>query len=132
MSCNKLAPAQPVLSGAAATGAGDAQLVEDFRHVVIHVATDGGATMTVQFQASIMEDEPNWEQSQSQDNKWEYVQVVDLADRSSIDGATGFSVSGSDDNRLFEVNTNLIRWFNARVTGHTGGDVDVDLIARTN
>jgi len=132
MSCNKKVPAQQVLDGADGDTQGDAQLVEDYRHIVIAVATDGDASLTVQFKASISEDEPNWGQPQAIDNKWDYVQVVNLNDRTSPDGDTGFSVSGSDDMVLYEVNTNLLRWFNAEVNNHSSGSVDVDLIARDN
>ena len=123
------------MDGAQAQGAGDALLVEDFRHVVLTVAAYGGGTgptFTLQFQAAVAEDQPDWGSAQGNDNLWEYVQVVDLNDRTSIDGDTGFSVSGSNDTRLFEVNTNLIRWFNARITSYSDGQADVRAIARTN
>lgn len=123
-----------ILDAASSTGAGTVMNVEDFRHIIVSVATDGGgdANFTLQFQASIADNKPDFDSSQSVTNMWDYVQVKDLQNGSSINGDTGLSKSGADDYRLFEVNTNGLTWFTANLTERSQGEVTVKSKRYTN
>jgi len=108
---------------------GNAINVEMYKHMVMSVNTDGGtdADMTVKFQGSIADDCPDFSAAQAVDNEWDYIQIVDLESGTGVDGDTGFAVSGADDNRMFEVNVNHLRWFNAIITAWAEGEVTVKI-----
>lgn len=110
-------------SGAGVLGKGVPMKVEDFRHLMLHIATAGTATLTVKVQGSIADDAPDFTAASSVANPWSYVQIKDYLDASAIDGGTGVSAAGSDVSRLFEVNTNGLVWLNVIVTAFTGGTV---------
>lgn len=121
-----------ILDAKATTGAGDGQLVTDFTNLILALDTASSANLTVKFQGSISDTEPDWTAAQSATNQWDYVQVKDLEDGSSLDGDNGFVVSGTDDHRMFEVNTNRLKWFNAIVTARAAGSVTAQAFSTTN
>lgn len=118
---------QIVLNAKEATGIGTTQDVSDYRHIVLIVGTESNANLTVKFQGSADSVAPTFSSAQSVANHWDYIQIKDLEDGSTVDGDTGFAVTGTDDFRLFEVNTNGLRWFNANVTARSAGSVTVKI-----
>jgi len=121
-----------ILDAAAANGVGKAEQVASLRDLVLAVHSAGGANLTIKVQGSIQEDEPDWEAAQSATNSWEYVQLKDLNDASTVNGDTGITFSGVDDNRMLEVNTNYLRWLNVIVSGYVAGNVTVLLSGASN
>lgn len=119
----RVTPELPMLSAKAETGSGTSLLVEDFIHIILAIHTASSANLTVKVQGSIQDTEPAWGSAQSPTNKWDYVQLKDLEDGSSLDGDNGFAVAGTDDNRLFEVNVNGLKWLNLIVTARAAGSV---------
>jgi len=116
-----------ILSAKAANGIGTTARVEDYKNIMLSYATDGGgdAAMIVKFQGSLQTEEPTFSAAQSVTNHWDYIEVIDVEDGTVIDGDTGITVSGADDYRLFEVNTNGLKWINAIVSSRTEGEVTV-------
>jgi len=118
-----------ILNAKATTGAGTAILVEDYRHLVLWFATDGGGTaaLTVKFQISNAIEEPNWESAQSVTNEWDYVDVVPYMSKSATIyyGDDGIAVATADDYLYAQVNTDGVKWLNAIVTARTAGSVTV-------
>lgn len=112
-----------ILNGVTGTGAGSAMLVEDFRFLILALDTADSANCTIKVQGSISHDEPNWAASQAHDNQWDYVQIHDYEDASAIDGDTGIALAGTDDHRLFHVNTDGLRWLNVIVTTRSAGTI---------
>lgn len=115
-----------ILNAKATTGAGTAVNVQDYGHLVIWLATDGGgdAALTVKIQGSISVDEPNWDSAQSVTNEWDYLDVKDLQDDASIDGDTGIAVATADDYRLLKVNNDGgLKWLNVVVTARSEGEI---------
>jgi hypothetical protein len=53
--------------------------------------------------------------------------IVDLEDKSSIDGDTGVAMTGADDHRHFEINVNSKRWVTVAITAWTVGKLRVGL-----
>jgi hypothetical protein len=98
-----------------------------YKHLLITLNTDGGgdADMTVKFQGSASDACPDFAAAQTVNNRWDYIQVVDLEDGNATDGDTGFVVSGADDHRMYEVNINHLKWFNAIITAWAEGEVTV-------
>lgn len=103
--------------------AGDAMLVKDYQHLVVLLATGSvgsGDSVTVKFQGSLEDAPPTWDSAKSESNRWENIQVVDLEDGSSIDGATGITISDANAVRMLEINTNGLTWLNAILSAITG------------
>lgn len=107
--------------------------VDDYRNAVLLFSCTSSPTMTVKFAASnLTPDEVDFTQAASASNHWDYVQVVDLEDGTSIDGDTGVSCTGSADVRNFEVNTELITTLSAQVSSYTAGTTTLKLKYGTN
>ena len=98
-----------------------------YRHLDLHIASSGTSTMTFKFQGSFSDAVPAFANAQSTSNEWDYVDVQDLEDGSSIDGDTGIALSGADDNRHLEVNVNQLRYFTVAITAWTQGKLRATL-----
>ena len=107
------------------TGVGNIPMCEDFTHAIVSVHTTDSTNCTLKFAGSIAEETPNFAAGQSPTNSYEFVQAKDLEDGSTLDGDTGLVLSGTDDNRLFEINTNALRFITARITAISAGAVTV-------
>jgi len=120
-------PEQTIFNAKAATGTGNAFLVEDFKTIVFSYGTAATSTLTLKFQGSISDTCPDFSASQSVTNHWDYVDVIDLQSGSSIDGDTGIGVTASSDFRLFEANGGGLKWICATITALTGGSATLKL-----
>lgn len=118
-----------IFSAKGATGVGNIIDVEDYRHAVISVATDGGsdAALTLKFAGSIEDSSPTFTSAQSVTNMFDYVQVIDLEDGGTVDGDTGFAVATADDYKQYEANINGLKWFTGVVTARSAGEVTVKI-----
>lgn len=114
-----------ILSAKAATGVGRSINVKDFRHCVLSFDTADSGSGTTKIQGSILEAAPDFTAAQTAANQWDYVQIKDLEDGSSVDGDTGVVVAGTDDHRQFEVNINGLTWLTANVTAYAAGSITV-------
>jgi len=112
-----------ILDAAAAPGAGLAIPCDDFNHAIVSFNTADSANLTVKFAGSVAEVAPNFAAAQSVANPFDYIQVKDLEDGSSVDGDTGVAPAGTDDQRMFEVNINALRYLSAVVTARSAGSV---------
>ena len=119
----------------AATGVSKVIPTDDFQHIIVSVATDGGgdAALTLKFQGAVTGDSPpDFSAAASVSNMWDYIAVKDYEDDSTVDGDTGFSVAGADDYRIFMVNVDAIKYFSARVTARSEGEVTVKVRCYSN
>lgn len=114
-----------VLSAKAATGIDKILDVRDFRHVILSFSTASSANLTAKVQGSIQVDTPDFTAAQSPSNQWDYVQMKDLEDGSTVDGDTGFAVAGTDDQKQYEVNVNGLNYITVNVTARSAGSVTV-------
>jgi len=121
-----------ILAAKAATGAGVAMLVSDWEHVLISLSSQSSANFTVKFQGSHSDACPDFGAAQSATNEWDYIQVKDYQNNSAIDGDTGVSFAGTDDVRMFEFNTNGLKWVTAVVTARSAGSVNVKMKGYSN
>ena len=117
------------LSAAAATGAGTALRVSEDNVVSFQIGTDGGgdAALTVLFQMSNQNVEPDWDSAQSVTNHWTYINTIDMFDGDPKTGAEGFVVASADGFKDYEVNVGGMKWVNAIVTARTEGEVTVKI-----
>jgi hypothetical protein len=116
-----------IMDGKTDTGAGNVIFCQDFRHAVISVHTSGNANYTLKFAGSIAEPAPNFANAQSVSNQYDFVEVKDLQDGSAVDGDTGITSAGTDDNRLFEVNINGLQYITSRITAISSGAITVKI-----
>src|SRR5437868_4484828 len=110
-----------ILSAKAATGIDNVMLVEDYDSVVVSFATANSGSMTVKCAGSLQTDSPTFTNAQSVSNMYDFIEMVDLQSGAAIDGDTGVVLTGTDDFRLFEINTNGLRWLTFRVTAWAAG-----------
>lgn len=104
-------------------GAQEPCFTDGFRHIELELdSNEATNAFTVKIAVSDQEDKPNFNAAASETNRWSYAQIKDLADGSSINGATGITVAGAI-HRLFEINTNKARWVCPIVSSYTAGDL---------
>lgn len=120
-----------IFDAKAATGTATAQAINGLDHIYLQVGTASSGNLTCKFQVSYSTTAPDFSAAQSVSNHWDYVDVIDLEDGASIDGDTGFAVTGTDDFRNFEVNASGARWFCATVTARSAGSVTVKMQGTT-
>jgi hypothetical protein len=121
-----------ILDAKAATGTGITVLVEDFKNIGLTFATASSANLTIKIQQSDSDTSPDFSAAQSSTNQWDYVDIIDNQNGSSIDGDTGISVAGTDDVRQFEINNNGAKWLSATVTARSAGSVTLTCNLRNN
>ena len=92
--------------------------------------------MTIKFQGAIIgrdgEAAPDFGSAQSTTNRWDYIQVVDLQSGSQIDGDTGLVLSGTDDHRVLEFNTNHLDYVSVQVSAYSAGTLVADITLSNN
>lgn len=123
------------LSGAASTVAGTFASVADYRHLIIHILTDGGGTadLTVKCRGCAVFAPPaDWTAAKSLTNIYENVGMYDYQNAEITIGNTGFTVAGGDDYRLFMVDVDALMFVNFVVTAHAAGSVTVKGYAFSN
>ncbi len=116
-----LAPEATVISG---FGYDDISLTFD---------TDGGgdAAMTVKVVASNSETKPDFAAYEPVTSSFDYVQISDGEDGSTIDGDDGFVVATADDNRVFTLNCGVRKWISVIATAGTAGELTVKALCRS-
>ena len=104
------------------TDVGEPVLVQSYRHKTTTIATSGmgaGDTTTIKIQGSSKETPPDFHLAKSITNDWDYIQIVDLEDGSTVDGDTGVSIADANDLRKFAINVDGLTWINAQITAQT-------------
>jgi len=121
-----------ILNAKATTGTGVAMQVEDWEHILITLSSQTSANFTVKFQGSHSATAPDFSGAQTATNEWDYIQIKDYQNNAAIDGDTGVAFAGTDDVRLFEFNTNGLKWVTATVTARSAGSVNVKFKGYSN
>ncbi len=80
-----LTPELVLLDAAAATGTGKAYPVADWQHIMLTLISASSGNFTIKFQGSFSDNMPDFSAAQSATNCWDYIQVKDYEDNSSID-----------------------------------------------
>lgn len=112
-----------ILDEVVATGWGTTIDVKDYDEVMLMLNMATG-TATVKFAGSA-DSSVDFTAAASATNFWDYIDVTDAEDGSSIDGDTGVATSTSADHRLFKVSTKGLTFINANVTAWTAGAITV-------
>ena len=125
-------PLLTCLNVAVANGIGTTINVEEYNNIAIQLGIPTGSTLVVKAMASNSEEAPNFAAAQSLDNHFDYIQLIDLEDGSTIDGDTGIPVTASLEFRNLVVNTANIKWINFVVSGFTAGSATVKVLPVDN
>ena len=108
-----------ILDAAQATGAGNSIMVMDFRHIDLILSAAGmgaGDTIVMKLQGSSQKAAPTFSSAKIIDNEWDYIQMVDKGDGSSIDGDTGITFSAASDLRKLTANVDGLTWITVNIT----------------
>lgn len=116
-----------VVDASTATGWGTQVDVRDYDEVVFMLDMTSG-TATVKF-AGTADDTVDFTSAASASNFWDYIDVTDAEDGSSVDGDTGISTSTSADHRLLKASTKGLTVVNAQVSAYTSGTINVKMSA---
>lgn len=123
---------QIIFSAANATATGTAYKVTDFQHAMLALSSASSANFTIKFQGSFSDTVPDFSAARSATNRWDYIQVKDYQNNAAIDGDTGVAFAGTDDVRMFEFNTNGLKWVCATITARSAGTVTLHLSGFSN
>lgn len=96
--------------------------------VALTLDFSGTPTMTVKVQGSIQEG-VNFNAAQSANNRWDYIEIVDLQSGTAIDGDVGIACAATADHRIFEVNVSRILWVSVAITAWTAGLLGITIRA---
>lgn len=113
-----------IITNATTTATGVTASVVYYRNLGITMAGEA-ASGTLKVACSLADTAPTFSASQSATNTFDYVQIVDTEDGSTIDGDTGITLANTTDVRLFEVNANNFRWCTAILSGTVSGTTTV-------
>lgn len=112
-----------VFDDKAATGVSKILNVTDFNVISIALHGNSSANLTAKLVGSTSDVCPDFTAAQSEDNSWDYIQMVDLQNGSQINGDTGVAFTGSADDRNLEANVNALKWVAIRITAYTAGQL---------
>lgn len=104
-------------------------LVKDYSNLIYTIVANG--TGTIKFAGTIYDTPIDPTQTSSSTNPWDYIEVVDLQNGTTIDGDTGVAFTGSE-TRMFEVNVNAQSWVTPVATSYTTGTILVFQAATSN
>jgi hypothetical protein len=98
---------------------GNPILVKNFRHKKVTISTDGmgtGDTTVVKCQGGSGDTPPDFHLASGTDNDWDYLQMIDREDGSTVDGDVGITITAADDKRKLAINDDTAEWINFQIT----------------
>jgi hypothetical protein len=104
-------------------------LVSDASTVVLSVNSYNSANLKLQVKGST-QDTVDFNAAASPTNRWDYVSIADLNNNSEkYSGDNGYDITGVDENLLFEINVNGLRWITVDVPSATWSVGTIDIKA---
>jgi hypothetical protein len=92
----------------------------DAENVVLAFDADNASTLTAKVVGSIQEEPPDFAKPQSADNQYDFLQIIDLDESIEVDGSTGVVLAAATVHKMYEVNTNAMRWISVQLIGTAG------------
>lgn len=123
-----------LMTSKASNGVGSSILVNDYKNIMIDIATASSANLIVKIQGSYNPPTtaPTFSSAASATNKWFYVATYDLNNPLGVVGSTGYTFSGTDAVKGLAVNVDGLVWLNVEVSSYVAGNVSVNAIVYTN
>tara|TARA_R100000656_G_scaffold61464_1_gene47453 strand:+ start:110 stop:511 length:402 start_codon:yes stop_codon:yes gene_type:complete len=122
---------QTILSAAGATGSGTAVNVAPYQHILVSIASDNSADLTVKCQGSLADEAPAWGSTPAVGVDWDLLGMQHLDNGSILSGDTGLVIA-TDSVFYYMVNTDAMNFINFDVTAWVAGDVTVKVRAFNN
>jgi hypothetical protein len=125
-------------SGGVLTPAPKIATATDFKAATFSISTSGSASLTLKIAASnglvtnTNQNTPNFGATISASNPYSFVQIVNLDDGILTNGTTGIVLAGTDINRLYEVNTNFVKYICPIVTAYSAGVITIKMTLSSN
>lgn len=91
-----------------------------FRHIEFELI-QAGFTGTIKFVGSNADAAPDFSSAASGTNPWDYIQLINQIDGSSIAGGTGVASTTISSVTNYEANTNGFKWVGAIISGYSAG-----------
>jgi hypothetical protein len=108
-----------------------AQLVEDYRHVVVDVLT-AGATGNMKVKVSNQDAMPDFAAPATVTNQWSYIDLKGRNDGgTTVVGTSGLTLTATGSNS-YAVNTDAVRWIAVDMEVLSAGTASVLLSGATN
>lgn len=117
-----------IFDAATTASTGNTMLALDWQHVILTLSSTSSANFTIKIQWSNSLNKPDFSAARTVSNRREYIQIKDLQNAASIDGDTGVTFAGTDDVRMFEVNTNRLKWISATITAISAWSVTLSAL----
>lgn len=114
------------LNGVTANGPGVALDVSNYKAIALQLRTKNNAAATIKFAVSMSLNKPDFSIPPSYVNPYDFVDLAWLNNNNSVPGATGIVLTGTDLIRIYEVNTDYIKWLCPIVSGYAAGDITVE------
>lgn len=99
--------------------------VADSRHITIYATIYDAPSVAFKFVGSIGDSPADFYASRSDTNQYEYIAVYDIQDAALITGDTGLTYTGTDDHRIFTVNTDELQWIAIQSTNYASGSLHI-------
>ena len=122
-----------IFTAKAATGIGNTIPVHELGNVIFQLGGALNSSLTVKFQGSVSDAAPDFSAAQSPTNHWDYIDVIDLQNDTSIDGDTGVALNNATEaanTNMYRIASPFMRWVNCEVTSYTDGDATVSVGGR--
>ena len=101
--------------------------VDQYRHLILELATSGSAELRIRFKCSVSDTCPDFSAAASPTNCWSYIQVDDTQDGSPITGNEGILFEATDACMVMEINNNGAKWVAAEISDYTAGALTLKL-----
>ncbi len=103
-----------------ASGVSLAHYVQGYEKVFFQFGTTTSGSGTLKIQISFSKEKPDFSTTSTPTNHWTYASVIDMAPGTSIAGATGVVLSGTDATKNLELNVGCPCWVSAELTWTAG------------
>ena len=97
----------------------------DFKDITLSFDTDGAVTLTVKVVGSVAKTPPDFAAPQGPENQWTYLQMISLADATTVNGGAGIVLAAASLNEMYEVNVNGVNWVSVIIEAGTTGPITV-------
>lgn len=114
-----------LLDNETATWESVAYPIADYEQMMITLASENSWEFTIKIVGSYMDEQPDFSQASSIDNRYSTISVRNLEDWTNIDGETWISLEWVDWVSSYLVNTPWLKWIWVQITSYTAGNCNV-------
>lgn len=116
--------------------------LSDFRNIILQIGTSGTATTTLKVAGSLGKPKsaataprdglPNFGATVTPSNPYSFLQITPLDTFTSLAGATGLVIAGTDVNNMYQINVNGMLYLTVFPVSWTAGAITIKAFMTTN